>query len=303
VIAHEAVVACVDRYKLIAGWNGAINRRQFRIPGLRWPTDYRYPDQTYRDHLALQVGDVTVELHHGRGETDDHTWAWLPGQRVLCTGDLFIWAAPNAGNPQKVQRYPAEWAASLRGMATLGAEVLCPGHGLPIWGADRVRLALVETAELLEHLVSETLLRMNQGMPLREIIHQVKAPAALLVRPYLAPIYDQPEFIVRNVFRQNGGWWDGDPSSLEPAHPRALARELADAAGGAHRLIDRARRASEAGDHALACHLAQLAGDASPTDAELWRARGEIFRARAEKAVSLMARGVYSFAADEKPPG
>jgi alkyl sulfatase BDS1-like metallo-beta-lactamase superfamily hydrolase len=300
VVGHEALPERFRRYEKTRGYNGCINSRQFKT-SVEWPAHYRYPDVTYRDRLALDVGGERLEVVHARGETDDASWLWMPSRKVLCTGDLFIWAAPNAGNPQKVQRYPAEWASALREMASLGAEVLCPGHGVPIWGAERVRQALTETAELLEHLVGETLARMNEGMPLREIVHAVKAPAHLLARPYLAPIYDQPEFIVRNVFRQNGGWWDGDPSSLEPAPPRALARELADAAGGAHRLIDRARRVAEGGDLALACHLAQLAGDAAPGDPEIWRQRGELFRARADAAVSLMARGVYAWAADEGP--
>lgn len=298
VVAHEAVPARFRRYEKTRGYNGCINSRQFKT-SVEWPAQYRDPDVTYRDRMALDVGGERMELVHSRGETDDATWVWLPARKVLCTGDLFIWAAPNAGNPQKVQRYPAEWAAALREMATLGAEVLCPGHGVPIWGADRVRRALTETAELLEHLVRETLARMNQGMPLREILHEVEVPSALASRPYLAPIYDQPEFIVRNVFRLYGGWWDGDPASLEPARPSALAHELADAAGGATHLIERARRLADAGELALACHLAQLAGDAAPTDAAIWRERGAIFRLRADRAVSLMARGVYAYAADE----
>ena len=70
---------------------------------------------------------MTLRLEHARGETDDHTFVWLPDARVLCTGDLFIWCAPNAGNPQKVQRYAADWARALRRMAGLGAELLLPG--------------------------------------------------------------------------------------------------------------------------------------------------------------------------------
>ena len=110
VVAHEALPARFDRYILTAGYNAVINRRQFDIESLQWPTEYRYPDRTYRDHLELDIGGMRAELHHAKGETDDHTWTWLPEQRVLCCGDLFIWASPNAGNPQKVQRYPVEWA-------------------------------------------------------------------------------------------------------------------------------------------------------------------------------------------------
>ena len=70
---------------------------------------------------------------------------------------------PNAGNPQKVQRYAGEWAAGLREMAGLDAEVLTAGHGLPIFGADRIRQALTDTAELLESLEAQTLALMNRA--------------------------------------------------------------------------------------------------------------------------------------------
>jgi glyoxylase-like metal-dependent hydrolase (beta-lactamase superfamily II) len=199
VIAHEGVPARFDRYRLTAGYNAHINARQFRFPGLRWPTDYRYPDATYRDRLDLEVGGIHFELHHDRGETDDHTWVWVPEHRALCTGDLFIWASPNCGNPQKVQRYPREWAAALRKMAALQPAVLFPGHGPPITGADRVALALDETARLLEHICERTLELMNQGKRLDDVVAGVDLPADLLARPYLRPVYDDPSFIVRTL--------------------------------------------------------------------------------------------------------
>ena len=136
---------------------------------------------------------------------------------MLCCGDLFIWASPNAGNPQKVQRYPLEWAQALRRMLALEPDFLLPGHGLPVIGADRVAVALADTAELLESLVSQTLAVMNGGGRLDEAIHTVAVPAALADRPFLQPVYDEPEFIVRTVWRQYGGWWDGNPATLKPA--------------------------------------------------------------------------------------
>src|SRR2546423_97865 len=125
--------------------------------------------------VLVDVGGMRFELHHARGETDDHTWTWVPATKVLCCGDFFIWASPNAGNPQKVQRYPREWAVALREMAALGAEVLLPGHGLPVVGADRVRQALTETAELLESLHDQAVDLMNAGARPDELVHTVPA--------------------------------------------------------------------------------------------------------------------------------
>jgi glyoxylase-like metal-dependent hydrolase (beta-lactamase superfamily II) len=252
VVAHEALPRRFDRYRLTAGYNEVINRRQFGVKELRWPTEYRYPDRTYRDELELEVGGRRFRLRHEKGETDDHTVTWLADRKVLCCGDLFIWASPNAGNPQKVQRYPAEWASALRRMIALEPEYLLPGHGVPVVGADRVRQALGDTAELLETLVGQTLDIMNGGGRLDEAIHSVRPPAHLEERPYLRPVYDEPEFIVRNVWRLYAGWWDGNPATLKPAPERALAAELAGLAGGPAALADRALALIEQAETAAA---------------------------------------------------
>ena len=299
VVAHEALPARFDRYVLTAGYNEIINQRQFSMPDLRWPRDYRYPDVTYRDALALQVGELDLQLTHCRGETDDHTWTWVPDRKVLCCGDLFIWASPNAGNPQKVQRFPREWAQGLRSMAALGAELLLPGHGVPLAGADRIRRALTESAELLEHLHDETVAMMNAGARLDEIVHTVRAPQHLLDRPYLRPVYDEPEFVVRNVWRLYGGWWDGDPARLKPAPASVLAVEIASLAGGADRLADRAMEVAEAGDLRLAGHLAELAWQAAPDSARVREVQAEVYGRRADSEASTMAQGVFRWTAGQ----
>lgn len=300
VIAHEALPAHFDRYRRSAGYNACINSRQFQLP-VKWPTDYRYPDLTYTHQMTLAVGGLTLELQHARGETDDATWVWVPERRLLCTGDFFIWAAPNAGNPQKVQRYPCEWAAALRKMAALGAEVLCPGHGVPIFGAARVRQALDDTAALLESLIEQTLALMNAGARLEDAVHAVKAPAHLLERPYLRPIYDEPVFIVHNIWREFGGWWDGNPAHVKPAPAAALAVELAALAGGAERLAERAQVLARSGQLALACHLVELAAGAAPDDAAIAAVRHDVYKRRTEAEQSVMARGIFRWASEDKP--
>ncbi|MBW3665076.1 MAG: MBL fold metallo-hydrolase [Actinobacteria bacterium] len=302
VYGHEAMVARFDRYVMTAGWNAAINARQFQIEGLVWPTEYRHPDVTYRERIEVDLGGEIFELHHARGETDDHTWTWIPSRRVLCTGDLFIWATPNAGNPQKVQRYAWEWAEALRTMATLDAEVLLPGHGFPVVGADRVRQALHDTATLLESLHDQTVALMNEGATLDEVIHTVTAPPALVERPYLRPVYDEPEFIVRNIWRLYGGWYDGNPAHLKPAPDAQVAEEVARLSGGARTLAERATEIADNGDLRLACHLVEWAVQAAPHDHLVRATRADVYARRRDEATSTMAKGVYGWAAKESSP-
>jgi alkyl sulfatase BDS1-like metallo-beta-lactamase superfamily hydrolase len=305
VVAHEAVPRRFRRYDLTNGYNAIINQRQFRNAGLVGELDGRpafmsrwiEPSLTYRDHIDLHVGDLDIELHHGRGETDDHTWAWIPAHRAACVGDFVIWAFPNAGNPQKVQRYPLEWARVLRQIAARRPALLLPAHGLPVSGEQRVARLLDDTATALESLVEQTLDLMNDGCTLDTIIHTVEVPADLIGRPYLRPTYDDPEFIVRNVWRLYGGWYDGNPARLKPAPDRAVAAEVAALAGGVTPLVTRARELAGSGDLRLACQLVEWAVDAEPDDREVLQARADIYRLRRKHESSLMAKGIFGAAA------
>lgn len=298
IVGHRAVAARFDRYKRTIGYNNVVNTRQFNRPSA-WPTEYVYPDTYFDSQLNVVAGDDRFECHHARGETDDHCWVYIPQRRVLCTGDLIIWAAPNAGNPQKAQRYAREWAEALRVMARTGAEVLIPGHGYPVFGAMRVRQVLNDTANYLQSLYDQTIAMMNAGAPLDEIVHTVKPPANLVDKPWLQAVYDEPEFIVRNIWRLEGGWYDGTPSNLKPAPESARAQEIAALAGGVEAVVARAIAKLEAGDVALACHLADWAVAAAPTDKAAHQARARIYAARAEREESTMAHGIFRAAVIE----
>lgn len=313
-VAHDAVPARFARYRYTDGYNANINERQFGSGrgGLRLtgdtrrrflPDDVAAPDLTYENQLALNIGGVDIELHHGRGETDDHTWSWIPSRQAIACGDFLIWNYPNAGNPQKVQRYPAEWAASLRRMAALEPEVLLPAHGLPIGGAQRIAAVLDDVASTLEDLVARVVDLMNDGVKLDEIVHSVQVPDETLAKPYLRPFYDEPEFVVRNIWRLYGGWWDGNPARLKPAPDATIAAEVANLAGGAGVLARRATETADAGDLRLACQLIEWAADAAPDDADVQAVRQQIYELRRQAEPSLMAKGIYGAAArDSAPP-
>jgi alkyl sulfatase BDS1-like metallo-beta-lactamase superfamily hydrolase len=151
-------------------------------------------------------------------------------------------------------------------------------------------------ATALENLVDGVLALMNQGATLDEIIHTVKVPDSTLARPFLRPFYDEPEFVVRNVYRLYGGWWDGDPASLKPAPAASLGAEIARLAGGALPLVRRALAVADEGDLRLACHLAELAGAAAPDDGDVHVVRAEVYRRRRDAERSLMAKGIFSSA-------
>ena len=310
VVAHANVQARLDRYAETNGWNVAINKRQFG--GTRnemsvdifhgatkfLPSGTMRPEVTFERSHELLLGGQRLELHHARGETDDHLWAWLPEQKWMFTGDFVIWNFPNAGNPQKVQRYALEWATALRRMIDQGPELLVPAHGLPIEGRARIAGVLDDIATALESLVRQVLEMMNANATLDEIVHTVRVPEHVLAKPYLRPLYDEPEFVVRGIWRLYGGWWDGAASRLKPAPDAVVGAEVARLAGGAAALAARATELAGT-DLRLAGHLADWAGWAAPDDPAVHAARAAIYQRRRDEELSLMAKGIFKAAARE----
>ncbi|MEM9133507.1 MAG: alkyl sulfatase dimerization domain-containing protein [Actinomycetota bacterium] len=303
VIGHSLIDARFDRYELTSGYNQVINARQFggaatdaataaaERPFL--PPGTLRPDLTYERSLSERIGAEEFVFRHCRGETDDHTWTWIPERKMICAGDQFIWMFPNCGNPQKVQRYPSEWAASLREMAACEPELFVPAHGLPITGRDRIAHCLDTVATALEELVAQVLDAMNAGASLDDIVHGVSVPEETLALPYLRPMYDEPEFVIRNIWRLYGGWWDGNPARLKPPADDAIGAEVVDLAGGVDAVIDRATARSAEGDHRLACQLIEYALAAEPESHAVHEARATIYTARRAAESSLMAKGIF----------
>lgn len=308
-VGHTNIAGRFARYRDTNGYNTAINRRQFGPSRRRnagaavgfesafLPTVTPDPDVTFATEMTLEVGGEQFVLRHDRGETDDHAWTEWVGRGVLFVGDMLIWNFPNCGNPQKVLRFPAEWAAALRKMAALSPSLVAPAHGLPVSEAHRGELVLTSTAEALEHLVREVIESLNADGTMEDAIHDIQVPDDVLALPWLRPFYDEPEFVVRNIWRTYGGWWDGNPARLLPARQRDVAREVAALAGGVAPLVARSLALVEAGDTRLAGELIEMAALAAPDDRSVHEARSAVYAAKRLAATSLMAKGIFEAAA------
>lgn len=299
VIGHRDVPARFDRYRLLEEQNNFINRYQFALePGSKpfSAVTWTYPDTAYDQSLTVTVGSEVFELHHTRGETDDETWVWCPRRRVLCTGDTFVWCSPNAGNPYKVQRYARDWADALERMASLRPLHLLPGHGPALSGEEEIQEALLTTAHFLRSIHDQVVAGMNEGKWLEDILRQIQYPPA--DKPWLRPIYDHPEFVARNVYRLYGGWYDGNPANMLPAHSDQIAAVLVGLAG-AENLLARARKLRDEGDLQLACHIVDFVRKGEPENREGWLLWRDLFASRAAAEQSLMARGAFLSAVRE----
>jgi glyoxylase-like metal-dependent hydrolase (beta-lactamase superfamily II) len=295
VIGHRSLRQRIDKNKLLEGHRIATDKRQFQVD-FDLEDIFVYPDVEFEDRLMLSLGEFPFLVVHGHGHTEDSVWVYDVKRRVLACGDLFQWTAPNLGNPFKMQRFALENARACEEMAALGAEVLCPGHGPVVYGADAVRDCLLTTARYLHFIQDHVVACLNRSLILEETINSLKLPEELARSKWLPPVYGHPVFVARGVFKRYAGYYSGRPAELFPPDYADLGCEVIGLAGGADAMLRRIERLRAEGRTALACQLAEWLVEAAPDNAAAWGCYGLLFKERAEAEVNVQARGCWNSA-------
>jgi len=92
------------------------------------------PNVTIDDRMTLFRGDREIRLLFlGRGHTGGDLVAYLPKERVLCSGDLLVNGIANL-----IDGYVNEWPDTLEKLKPIDFVDVIPGHGEPFKGKERI---------------------------------------------------------------------------------------------------------------------------------------------------------------------
>jgi phosphoglycerate dehydrogenase-like enzyme/glyoxylase-like metal-dependent hydrolase (beta-lactamase superfamily II) len=126
------------------------------------------PNVVFDDKLVLDDGKQRIEfLYFGHGHTRGDAVAYLPRQKILCTGDACL----NGPYNYMGQGNTVSWIRCLEGMQQLDIDLICPGHGLPA-GKDlltRQRSYFVELRQQVRKGI-------NAGLGIDDIIKSIDMP-------------------------------------------------------------------------------------------------------------------------------
>ncbi len=306
IIAHRNVLERQRRYNESNGVQNRIIERQFRYPkgtfkGRIFP--FMAPTETFDDVRRIETKDRIVDVLWAPGETDDGIAAWLPDEKILYGGPACIPFFPNVGSPQRTWRDAARWADTLDRLALYPAELLIREFGPPLKGQAEIAEYLGSTSAALRWCHRTVVDLMNQGYNSHEIVNMVEPPPEVFDKPWLREGYTSIEHVLRDVYRGQFGWWeDLNPTSLHPAHPAAVAREIRDAIGDPAAVVAHARRLSEAGEWKLALHVVDLVAMGDGADEVTVDARSlkaELCREAAKITSSYVTQSLYLNGADE----
>ena len=248
----------------------------------------------------LSLHGIDLELVRAPGETPDHIVVWYPEKKVLISGDNFYRSFPNlyAIRGTAYRDFDA-WADTMDLLMGFNPDVLAPGHTKALFGAGEIKEALTDYRDAIRHVVDETRNGMDAGLTIDELAHSVKLPPHLAEKPYLREYYGRVDFSVRAYFVGTMGWFDGNPTSLDPLSPKDEAERFIKMAGGAQAVMTAAQEAKEHQDLQWALQLVDRLIHAGQDQSRARTLKAEVLRARAVDQINCPTRHYYIQCAKE----
>jgi alkyl sulfatase BDS1-like metallo-beta-lactamase superfamily hydrolase len=227
------------------------------------------PDILVDRRLTLEVGNRTFELISApEGETVDNIVVWMPKEKIVFTGNTFgpVWLSMpflntlRGDKPRLVRNY----LKAVETVRDLGAEIVITGHGEPIVGAERIRADLDKLHAAVSFVRDYTLAGMKAGKTVHQLMAEFAWPADLAIGEF----HGKVSWAVKSIWREYSGWlhYEDGTTELYGVPRSSVNADLAELAGGAAKLAERAQARLDAGQPLEALHLTDIALGAEPDE-------------------------------------
>lgn len=236
------------------------------------------PDILVDRELTLEVGDRIFQLISApEGETIDNILVWMPNEKVVFTGNTFgpVWLSMpflntlRGDKPRLVRNY----LKAVEKVRDLGAEIVITGHGEPIVGKEKIRADLDKIHAAVSYVRDYTLDGMKAGKTVHQLMREFAFPEDLRIGDF----HGKAMWAVKSIWREYSGWFHYEDGTTELyGMPRSsVDADLAELAGGADKLAERARARLDADQPLEALHLAAIALGAEPDNRAALTAKKE----------------------------
>jgi alkyl sulfatase BDS1-like metallo-beta-lactamase superfamily hydrolase len=145
-------------------------------------------------------------------------------------------------------------------------EYLVPSHTRPLFGKELIQNTLTIYRDGIQYVYDQTIRHMNKGLTAHEIVEKVHLPQNLKNEPFLQEFYGKVSWSVTNIFHGNLGFFDGNPSTLQPLSPTAKANKMMALAGGFDKMLEQATAAYSNQEYQWTLELTDYLLRVKPTD-------------------------------------
>jgi alkyl sulfatase BDS1-like metallo-beta-lactamase superfamily hydrolase len=294
--AHQADDARIHRFRVSRSafaWADAIRaaheyiraNHEGAVSGQSRPQ----PTITFDDEYTFELGGVRFELlATPGGETVDSMVIWLPQHGICFTGNLFSALFGHFPNLVTVRgdryREAPRFIESLDRVMALDADCLLVGHHQPVRGRELIRSELSRLRGAVEYVHDETVRGMNSGVDVHTLMREIILPRELEV----GEGYGKVAWSVRAIWETYAGWFHHESTTELYGVPRsAVNHDLAELAGGAEPLAERARARVAEGRWLEAIHLCEVALAVEPENDAALAASIDAHQALLDRSVNF----------------
>jgi alkyl sulfatase BDS1-like metallo-beta-lactamase superfamily hydrolase len=200
---------------------------------------------------TMTVDGVEMVFQFASGEAPTGMHVYLPQHKTLHVADNCYHSLQNVYTIRGAYTRDAiDWRNSIhRALKFKDAEFLMGGHNWPIFGKDQICEYLRKQRDALKYLHDQSVRLLNHGYTDVEIANMIELPPSLASEWYLRGYYGSIKHCVRGIYSRYMGWYDANPTHLDPMPPRDTGKMMVEYMGGADAVIERAQRAFDEGKY------------------------------------------------------
>lgn len=264
-------------------------------------TGFLPPTTFFSGSLDIEVAGVRVHLREAPSESDDEIVLWFPDHGVLHSADVIQGEClANLYALRGAVRDIWQWIRAIDMLRGFDALALLLGHGRPLTGQDEIRDLLTSYRDAMHYIHDQTVRHMARGLTPDELVEVVsQLPPRLRNHPWLGEFYGTVTQTVRQVYSLSFGWFEGDPTTLDPLPRRERSERYVDAMGGRDAVIANATRAHADGDMRWTAEILTHLLRVDPSDRQARQLKAGALRQLGFETINPMWRNTYLTAARE----
>jgi alkyl sulfatase BDS1-like metallo-beta-lactamase superfamily hydrolase len=251
--------------------------------------------------LDITISGVDMHIAHIPSESPDEIIVFVEEDKMLWGAEVIQGESfPNLHTIRGTRyRDPQDWYPGIDILRTYNADYLTLAHGRPVVGARHVADTLTAYRDAIQFTYDQSVKAINNGATSEDLIRDIKLPKRLVNHPWLGDLYGGIRHSAKQVFVGELGWFDGDPTTLDPVHSSEASTRYVELIGGKKKVMEAARKAAEAGDFQWAAELATHAIRVDLNDMGPRNFKAEMLRELGYAESNINWRNWYLTAAQE----
>lgn len=256
----------------------------------------------------MVIDGVTVEFQMTPGtEAPAEMNIYLPDWKALCLAENANASMHNVLTLRgALVRDAKAWADYLGEAISLygdKTDVMFTSHFWPRWEQAKIVEFMEKHRDAYRYLHDQSVRLMNEGFTGEEIAEQIALPDVLAREWYNHGYYGTMRHNSKAVYQRYMGWYDGNPSSLDPLPPVDAAKRYVEAMGGLDAALTKGKAAFDAGDYRWAAELLKHVVYSAPENMAARNLLADTYEQLGYQAESAPWRNVYLSGASELRTG